>query len=62
MHLAVVAAVALAFAFTGIVAAPAAEAAPPDLPPDHSGCGYFHWHNGNIVQGTPPGYHYHHCF
>lgn len=54
---------AVLVALTGVVAfAPAAEAAPPNLPPGSSGCDYFHWHNGNIRQGTPPGYHYHVCY
>lgn len=51
---------AVAFALAGIVLAPAAHAAPPDIPEDS--CGYFHWHNGNVLQGTLPGYHYHHCY
>lgn len=55
-------ALVLLVAFTGVVAtAPAAEAAPPNLPPG-SGCGFFHWHNGDVVEGELPGYHYHHCF
>lgn len=41
--------------------APAAEAAPPDLPPNHGGCDYFHYHNGNLLAGQPPSYHYHPC-
>lgn len=48
-------------AFTGVVAlAPAANAAPPNIGGD--GCGYFHWHNGDIKSGVAPGYHYHHCY
>lgn len=53
---------ALLVGFTGFVAvAPAAEAAPPNIPPGGS-CGYFHYHNGNVAQGQLPSYHYHHCF
>lgn len=57
---ALVLAFVVVLAFTAI-AAPAAEAAPPNLPPGSTGCDYFHWHNGNVQQGTLPGYHYHPC-
>lgn len=56
-------ALAVLVAFAGIVAiAPAANAAlaPPDIGND-GGCGYFHWHNGDVKRGVAPGYHYHHC-
>ncbi len=43
-----------------VATAPAAEAAPPNIG-DDGGCGYFHWHNGDIKHGEAPGYHYHHC-
>lgn len=49
-------------ALTAIAVVPAAQAAPPNLPPGASGCDYFHWHNGNVAQGTTPGYHWHPCF
>lgn len=45
-------------------AAPVAEAAPPAVPGDignDGGCGYFHYHEGNIKRGELPSYHYHHC-
>lgn len=52
---------AVLVALTGVVAvSPAAEAAPPNIGGD--GCGYFHWHSGDLLEGTPPGYHYHHCY
>ena len=57
------AAVAIALAVLALaVAAPmaSAEARPPDLPPGAS-CDYFHWHNGDPLNGVPPGYHFHAC-
>lgn len=57
---AAVLALALLVAFAGIVAiAPTATAGPPDL---GSGCGYFHWHNGDVKNGILPGYHLHPCY
>lgn len=53
----------LVVAMSGFVAlAPTVNAAPPDLPPNHTGCNYFHYHHGDIKNGVPPSYHYHHCF
>lgn len=43
-----------------VAAAPSAVAAPPNIP--ENSCGYFHWHNGNLLEGKLPGYHYHHCY
>ncbi len=61
MHLVAVGlVVALAFAGTMIVPDAEAERGPPNLPPG-SYCNYFHYHSGNIQQGQPPTYHYHHC-
>ncbi len=62
MNPAVAVAVIFALAFAGIAAVPEvdAERGPPDLPPG-SHCEYFHYHSGNLQQGTPPSYHYHHC-
>lgn len=50
----------ITLAAIGMVAAtPAVEAAPPNIGGD---CGFFHWHNGNLLEGELPGYHYHHCY
>lgn len=35
--------------------------APPDIPPNHSGCGYFYWDSGDLANGEAPGYRYRHC-
>lgn len=57
-------AVALSLTVLAIAAAPieGVEAAPPNLPPGATGCDYFHWHNGNVLAGETPGYHYHLCY
>lgn len=53
---------ALAIGLTGFVAlAPPVGAAPPDLPPGHGGCDYFHYHHGDVKSGVPPTYHWHPC-
>lgn len=57
-HRAILLATLLALGF--LAAAPAVEAAPPNIPPG-SPCNYFHYHSGNLQQGQPPRYHYHHC-
>jgi hypothetical protein len=44
-----------------VAAVPSVEAAPPNIPPGSTGCGYFHYHHGNVQQGVLPTYHYHHC-
>lgn len=52
--------VATTFAFAAAPAAEAAPLGPPNIG-DDGGCGYFHYHPGNIKAGVPPSYHYHHC-
>jgi hypothetical protein len=64
MNLAVVAATALFLGFTAatpVTADPVTEAVSLDLPPNHGGCDYLHWHHGDLLEGTPPSYHYHPC-
>lgn len=48
----------LAYAICYPVLAPA-EVSPPDL---RSGCGYLHWHDGDVKNGVLPGYHLHPCY
>lgn len=51
----------LVLSLAGLVGpAPAAVAAPPNIPSGY-GCDYFHWHQGNAQQGQLPGYHWHPC-
>lgn len=52
--------VLVAFTVVPAVPAVAAEAAPPNIPPG-ANCDYFHWHNGDLLAGELPGYHFHSC-
>lgn len=42
-----------------VAGAPAVDAKPPNI---GDGCNYFHWHNGNLLEGELPGYHFHVCY
>lgn len=39
-------AASLAILAIAVAPIPEVEARPPDLPPEHTGCNYFHYHNG----------------